>query len=145
MGAVALSFRPLWIRQINEIILPAIRGVDEKQPVTVDADFTGIAHFTGLVKSLFPVKCKLVVLWERQPVQLCQIATSILLIPSTRAQVAPGARFHAVSLHKLHERPMLWIGCGVIEPRDPRVADCPVFRVVGAYVMADQEITELWL
>ena len=70
MCAVALSIRPLRIREINEIILPAIRGVDEEQPVTVDADFTGIAHFTGLVKSRFPVKCKLVVLRERQVVQL---------------------------------------------------------------------------
>ena len=32
--AVTLSLWPLWIRKINEIILPAIRRVNEEQPVT---------------------------------------------------------------------------------------------------------------
>jgi hypothetical protein len=46
MGAVALTIRPLWIRQINEIVLPAIRGMDEEQPVTVDAYYGNVRLFS---------------------------------------------------------------------------------------------------
>lgn len=43
MGAIALTVRPLWIRQINEIVLPAVSRVDEEQPVAVDADYGNVS------------------------------------------------------------------------------------------------------